>query len=319
MKSKRLFILAVFISIMLMLVACSQSYDLPPVNEGMSDSSEILALSDAERKIVYYVTLQLETSNFDQSIATIKAELDTNDGYILNYDLFKGNREKQTAEYTLKVKTENLQTFIDNISKDNEVLFESINHEDVSVKYHRVQAEIDAYQAEIALLQDLANAEADAEKKLVYYEKIRELSNELNYYINQVEDFDTNVEYSTVNLMLYEMGSDIPRVDDYGRVITNTFTDSLRILLEILKYILLIIIAIAPFAAVFFAVFFAVKYLLKYLKKRFPQRFEKKKKTTPHGQYYQDFLNQRTQVHQTNPQTNDTEQKTDDKDKEIKH
>lgn len=309
MKNKKL-VLCILILFSAMLFASCSSY-----NEGAMDSGEygsstgdIIVLSDAQSKIIYYATLQIETQNFEQSVLKIKSELTAAEGYIQDFHTAKNNN-KNYAEYTLRVKTENLSVFLDNISIDDKILFQTINSENATLEYYNVEAEMQAYQTEKTMLNNMIEEEMDSDIKLEYLRRITEINAKLNLYQSQLNLIDDKVEYSTVTLYLYESGSTVPRIDNYGKKITNTFTDSLNILVEILKYILLIIVALVPFAALFFALFFGIKYLLKYLKKRWPDRFVKKKKVDSYQQYYQNFISQKAAK---------TEEKAEEKTEEKK-
>jgi hypothetical protein len=294
MKNKFLFFAVLIMLAASVFAGCSRGSDNAPPQEGVS-VGDIITSSSPNRKIVYTVATQIETSNFKQAVDKVKAELDAAEGYIEASDI-STNGGKQYAEYVLRVKTDNLSQFLGKIAEGNKVLYQTIQSEDITKQYFNVKSEKDAYERELELLEEMLGKEGLTEtQRLAYLDKLTETNAKLNALANQIAVYEELVEFSTVRLYLYETGSQVPQINSYGEKIGNTFIDSLNVLLKILEFVSRAIVALFPFAAIIFAVFIGIRYLIKFLEKRWPEKFDKKKNrpARTYDRYYQDFLRQK--------------------------
>lgn len=293
MKKRVLFIAVLIMLIASLFAGCAMDgAELP--REGVS-IGEIITSSSPNRKIIYTVITQVETANFEQTVDKINEELDINDGYIESSNIYT-EYGKQYIEYVLRVKTDNLSQFLEEISEDNEVLYQTVISEDITNQYYNAKAEKDAYEREIQLLEEMLQEEDISNERIEYLtDRITETNKKLNALTNRIAAYEELVEYSKVELYLYEVGSQVPELNSYGEKVGNAFKESLKALLSVLEFLSLVVVVLIPFAAVALAVLFGVKYLLKYLRKRWPEKFDKKKKKgkNSYENYYQDFLKQK--------------------------
>lgn len=274
------------------------------------DSNNLILPEESDRKIVYTITAQIQTEDFNESRQKIFDETLTAQGYIesSNINDTEGN---QNASYTLRIKTENLNAFLDKFETFGTVYSQNSYSEDITQNYIDVSAKIDAYTNEIELLEQYCETEEDPSIVFQYTQRISQLTETLSNYQMQLNVFDSMVEYSTVNIYLYGKGTTIPKLS-FDNKIEEVFFGSLTVLIEILKFIVLAVIAIAPFAAVGAILYFGIKYLIIYLKKRFPEKFKEKEKI--YKQYYSNIKDKESENKDIKEQETTNNNEKQDKD-----
>jgi|AGTN01.1.fsa_nt_gi hypothetical protein len=288
MKKFRLIFLVLLIALATVITAaaCSNRNDsrgAAPENssgdKASYESSLILPAGSEERKIVYNVKAVIETEDFEATLDKIESSLgeinegETETSYISNSDI---SFTTPHAEITLKIKTEKLSEFLDKLPDMGEVVNKTVSSKDITEQYADAGATLQAYQTELAILQERLEDEHNPSYAFQYTTRINEINKQINYYQSMLNKLDSSVEYSDVTLSIYAEGK-APAKEKYNEKANRVFYGSLEVLGEIFKFLGLAIVAVWPYALIGLGLFFGVKYLRRFLKKKYPDKFGKKK------------------------------------------
>lgn len=162
------------------------------------------------RKIVKTVELNLETLEFEKTVAEIEAKVKGIGGYIENSHVsgseinYRGTVQRN-ASFSLRVPAEKIDAFTDSVSENVNVLSRSDNARDITDTYYDTAARIESLEIQEERLTEMLK---DAKELQYMLEVERELANvryQLESYLSQLKRFDSQVSMSTVSIYLQEV------------------------------------------------------------------------------------------------------------------
>jgi hypothetical protein len=219
------------------------------------------ALGEEERKVIKNANLDLETKNFDKAKEQIQSSIDAHDATILSQSQNTYSNDYKRIYYTIKVDSQKLDIFLDEIKTYAEVERINIYSNDVTGTYadysdrlQRYQTQIQAYEA-MLLRKDL-----EVEDEIQIQNRIDQLEDGIFSLQKRVTNIDEDVAYSQVQISLREEQSVLSELDFLG------LKDGFKLFLESLeagiKFILTILGFILPFAIIY-AIYRGIKKLVK--------------------------------------------------------
>lgn len=257
-KSKLFYFILLFVVALFCFYGCSSNdKSSPGADSGESIASDLMLLRPEEtnRKIIYTSDITFESKDITEALSKIKQNLakyqSQNNAYINNSNVSFNN-----AYISVRIKTEFMEAFIDEISVIGAVQNININAEDITSRYNTSVATKEALQAEINALRiarDLSINDPDLMFK--YSQRIGEIEAKINLYNREIASYDEMLEYSTVNIRIYNKGK-TPLSEKYTSRIARVFIGSLESLVEFFKFIGVAIVAVFPFAVVGGIVYF---------------------------------------------------------------
>lgn len=216
---KSLALLTVVLLILSSLNACGASK--ADVREGYAvDSAESVAgksgtgaLSDltdepgasSGRKIIEYVTLDIETREFDTLNPRINEMVAQCGGYIQSSDVSGDNAYSRYARYVVRIPTGKKAEFTQFISDNSNVVHNTVNTEDVTLSYVDTESRIKALTAEKEAYEQLMEKAATVEDIATVQERLSDVIYELESYQSKLRTYDSLVEYTTVTLNISEV------------------------------------------------------------------------------------------------------------------
>ncbi len=251
MKAKGFFVFLAVVLSACIFFGCSESKESDYYNGGekgpaMNEESGT-AVDSTERKIVYRVTCNIEASDVEDSVEIILDNVKDSGGYV---ESSRSNSSGNTyAEFVIRIPTEKLEEFTAKFKDYGKVLSQSKSAEDITARYINMEAIIDAKSKELEILQEKVEESSSAADIKTYTARITELQIELNNYERQLAGYNNLVEYSTINIYLYEQGK-APAEVKYSTKLEKTFFGALNVFANVFKYLFLAIVAVAPFAVV---------------------------------------------------------------------
>ncbi|MFW5780317.1 MAG: DUF4349 domain-containing protein, partial [Bacillota bacterium] len=256
MKRKILFpIVLVLISIFL-LASCSSNDSSYSPNEGSEYNEEIeeiesdIILNQSNRKIVYTFDISMTTDDFEESINKINdlVEEDEEAGnWVQTSERYKSGNHRY-CNLTLRVKTDTLNDFLQGLESAGEISNQSHTTKDITYTYASTQAKVEALEDEKQYLEDILD-EVSTSEKLDYIERISDINSQLMLFNQELTEYDSDVEYSTVKIHL----SNTELLEEnlsFGNKLKNAFWGSITFVYEALKWIIMALIYILPFAII---------------------------------------------------------------------
>jgi hypothetical protein len=172
-----------------------------PSTSGIADNS---TPSDFNRQVIYTADLHMQVKDFASTRLTIDQLITSSGGYLLSFTEDESS-DRKSGSFKIKVPAKGFNTFIDAIDKlPDKKLSKSINGEDVTEEYADLNARLKAKEvAEARLLSFMENAKTS--KDLVAFSnELSQVQEDIERIKGRMRFIDQNVEYSTVNINMYQ-------------------------------------------------------------------------------------------------------------------
>lgn len=185
--------------------------------------SEEASGTNQNRKLIREVSLSLETKEFDGLLEGIESRVKELGGYIENseiycdsYDWYGENTAKQNrnSSLTVRVPSEKLDTFLDEVSEMTNVLYRSENVRDVTLNYVDLESHKKALLTEQESLLSLMEKAEAVEDIISIESRLAEVRYQLESMESQLRTLDNQVDYSTVYLNIQEVARMTPVQQD---------------------------------------------------------------------------------------------------------
>ena len=222
--------------------------------------AEDVNYSTPNRKIIYNVEANIYTDNLTKTINTIKNDLNQ-DEWIDEEIVYE-----HSANLTLRIKTERLNDFLDEIFDNYEISNFKKIATDVSLKYQNKATLILTYEKELERLQELYD-EVSFSEVLQITKRISELEVEIQNLKGELNEFDSLVEYSEIKLTII-LGDETEEDISFWQKIGNAFTNGLSSLITFLANLLLVITTIIPWCVVFAPIGYIIYRINKHKKSK---------------------------------------------------
>lgn len=221
------------------------SMDYDSVN-GLSPAGAPQAAGAAESapaqkpdKIIYSANVQVETTDFDQSLARLNALVEEYGGWVessslngSNYvDQSRGAVSRRSANYTLRIPSDRFQELMGSLSDLGNVPYSHIYTENVTAQYYDVQARLTAYTAQEKRLLEMMELAESVEDIILLEDRLTEVRYSIESLQTSLLNWDRQVSFSSVYLDLMEVQvySPEPQVQpSYGQRLATALKSGLR-------------------------------------------------------------------------------------------
>ena len=249
----------------------------------------------AERpgKIIYSANVQVETTDFDGSLEKLEALVAEYGGWVesssvsgSNYaDRSRGSVSRRSANYTLRIPSDRFQELMGSLSDLGNVPYSHMYTENVTAQYYDVQARLTAYTAQEQRLLEMMELAETVEDIIILEDRLTEVRYTIDSLQSSLNNWDRQVDYSTVYLDLNEVQEYRPEPQvqpSYGQQLLSALKEGLHDAGSFFKALLLGIAGSLPLL-VFLAIVIVVIVLLvkRNRKRREEKRAAKKAAQTP--------------------------------------
>lgn len=161
-----------------------------------------------ERKLIRTFDLNVETLDFDTFITSLKNEVSSLGGYIESsgisgnsYD-YTGNRD---ANLVCRIPSDKLDQFVSTVGGLGNVTYSYEDTDDVTLNYVDTEARVKSLQTEYDQLLVLLSEAENVDTIILIQQRLTEVRYQIESYQSQLRTYDNLVDYSTVNLSVYEV------------------------------------------------------------------------------------------------------------------
>lgn len=155
-------------------------------------------------KIIYTADLELESKEFDEAWQALTAAVTEMNGYFESRSISQGGRYRH-MNCTVRVPAENYLTFLDLAGETAHVTNRSEYSDDVSEVYYDNEARLTTQRTKLARLQELLGQAEDMADIITIESAISETELQIEYLTGSLRKYDSLINYSTVNINLYEV------------------------------------------------------------------------------------------------------------------
>jgi len=235
-----------------LLAGCSQE----GVIQDDDNESETVILADdiPTRKIIYEVNLSINTVNLDEAIDDLSSRLESDEWF---------DRESISdtyATFTMRIKTERLDAFIDAIRDDYKVYQFDKTGTDVSLQYQDKSNRILALETQIDRLLELYE-NASLSDMIVINGQLSTLEVELQRLNGELAVFDSLVDYSEVNITL--RGSRLETESPFIARVGQGFISGWNGLMTFFEEFMIILVTVLPFGILAGGLGFGLRFYIK--------------------------------------------------------
>ena len=254
------------------------------------DSSTDATSEDyVERKIVYTVTTQLQTKDFDAAMDLLQSEINEHGGYIQSQKQtddggIYSKYSRRSLTMVVRVPSKNLEAFLSGLKNDNmHTLSLSKDSQDLTTAYYDKEIRIESLKIQEERLLDMLSKAEDLKTLLELEDRLTDIRYEIESLTKELNLIDANVAYSTVTIYMDEVVEYRETVEEpasFGERIWEAFSESWKGFYDGVQNFIVWIIYAIPTLLVLAAIAFAIVFFIIKMKKR----AQKKQANKPYGQ-----------------------------------
>jgi hypothetical protein len=240
---KKIFGILTILVVVLSLSACDSAYDMGYDDNNYEGEIVVMAAGDLpERKIIYDVDISFDVRDLSEASNTLKDSLASDEWF--DQEVLTDSRHS----YVIRVKTERLDTFINDLKEDFVLRDYSKVGTDVSIDYQDTSNQILALEAQLDRLLELYD-NASLSDMIIINQQISQIEVELQTLNHTISSYDSLIEYSRVELDFY--GSTVTSQSPFFNRLANGFLNGLNALIYVLDHLVIVLVTILPFAIIF--------------------------------------------------------------------
>lgn len=254
-------------------------------NEARSEEGQIISTAvntaSTSEKIIYYVNATIETLRFDDTLEDIDKLIEKHNAFIESSSVtgndyntkYYGSSSYRRASFVIRVPKEALSKMADELDTLGNVSGYNTSAQNITSQFIDTESRLQTYEIEESrLLSMLEKAETVADM-ITIESRLSEVRYNIESLTSQLNNWQHQVDYSTINISIYEVKELSPEVGiprTLGEEITDAFGKSLRGLVSFLKGALVFIIAALPVLVLLAVIIIIVRVIVKKVKKRKP-------------------------------------------------
>ena len=154
-------------------------------------------------KIIYTADMELETKEFEAATQAVADAVASAGGYFESRSVSQGGRYRSMS-CTVRVPVENFRAFLEQAGEAAHVTSCSDYSDDVSEVYYDSEARLTTQRTKLERLQELLSKAEAMEDIITIESAISETELQIEYLTGSLRKYDSQINYSTVNLQLYE-------------------------------------------------------------------------------------------------------------------
>lgn len=264
MGKKLLVISTLALILCLLLSACSASENLGnDQNDHYNNNGGFEIGEDNEidsenpvnvQKLIKTVFIDLETLNYNETISAVKSRCSFYNGYIQE-SVEKGKNlysdSLRTAEIIIRIPSEKLNDFLDDVTLLGNVLQTVVNTEDVTDAYFDIETRLEALNIKKSTYMALLDETKEISEIVSLTDALSDVIYEIESLTTKLNKYDSLVEYSTVTIKIIEVEELDPNVEiGFIDEIKDTFISSVESLINLLKGLFICAVALIPFMSI---------------------------------------------------------------------
>ena len=172
--------------------------------------------SEVERKLVRNVSIQLETTNFGETIAEIREKVTALGGYIerisLHGDLSDEYRSEpimvESESYgnlSIRIPAAKADEFLQAATETGNMTEHTENLSDITLEYYDSKDRIETLETEEARLLELLKEAESVDTMILLEKRLSEIQYELASYQTRLNIYDNQVDYTTIDMRVSEV------------------------------------------------------------------------------------------------------------------
>lgn len=155
-------------------------------------------------KMIYTARLEVETTNFDDSVLALDQIVEAKGGYYetrssSNYDTYR------YANYTIRIPAEQYSDFLSQVGQACHVLSTDEERQNVSEIYYDIETRLATQRTKLERLQELLQEAENMSDIITIESAISETELNIEQLTGSLRNYDNRVDYATVTISLREV------------------------------------------------------------------------------------------------------------------
>lgn len=208
------------------------------------------------QKIITGSNMQVETLKYIETVNAVKAACKAVGGYIFEAQVQgvpTGENSLRRADYTFKIPKDKLVAFKTDVEKAGNLVTDEVTSQDITSDYTDTELRLKSKKAYRDNLMKLYEKAKTLEDMVMLQDKIATEDTAIEQLEGQIKQWDDKLEYSAVNVSIYEV-KDLTVVVEaptsFWANVGKTFVDSCNALIKFLKEAFVVFVGAVPFLAV---------------------------------------------------------------------
>lgn len=248
------------------------------MTEEKEDSGEQTVQSVAEnRKLIQTIQLDLETLEYEKTIAFLEDSVSACGGYIESSNL-EGNSiystyAERSGNFTVRIPKDKTQEFIQGMDENTNVRRKSESTEDITLQYVDTQSHKEALKVEQERLMAILEKAETVEDIISLESRLSQVRYELGNYESTLRTYDNLVDYTTINIEVNEVAeiTEPPKQTSLERIVSG-FKRSVKNIGHGLKELFIAIIINLPYLFIWAVVIGAAVLALRRIRRKRKQK-----------------------------------------------
>lgn len=182
-----------------------------------------------EAKLIYTASMELETTEFDQAVAALDDLVAESKGYYEDRSVRQGGY--RYGSFTVRVPAAAYDEFCRQAGELCHLLYANASAQDISDSYYDTDSRLQSARAKLARLQELLAKAENMQDIITIESAISDTQWEIDNLSGTLRDYDSLVDYATVNIELrevYQLSDAVQAPLTFGQKLAGSFTSGLR-------------------------------------------------------------------------------------------
>jgi len=188
----------------------------------------------SNRKLIKYITMNLETLEYDTFTTELEALIEESGGYIeyldqSNRSYYNYENAGRYASYTIRIPVSQLDIFVNYVGEMANVRSKNQQVTDVTLNYVDLESKKEMYEIEQENLMELLERADSVEDMITIESRLTEIRYQLQSMESQLRTYDNLVDYATISIYVDEVVRLEPNEEaSVGERIRTGFNNSLQ-------------------------------------------------------------------------------------------
>ena len=224
-------------------------------------------------KIIRTIDYTIKTLQYDADFEALKELTTAHNGYVESLSVSGDtlNGEMRRAYFTLRIPSEQLDTFLSGAKSVGVATSYSEHTQDVSETYYDTEARLETQRAKLARLNELLSQATNMSDLIEIESAISDTQYQIDSYTGRLNGYDSRINNSYVYVTLQEMtdkdAAELPDVTFIERIV-NAVTESVEGMGEFAVAAVVFVVAALPWCAVLAVAAIVVKLVRKKSRKK---------------------------------------------------
>lgn len=290
MKNKRLLFNSLLLSMLFLIAACSirqsteDTVDMHMVDEeqaieaGMSGGGETAQQTENDLgielgdKIIENANLSYETTHFEETLDFVDQQISEYGGALQHSSRGSNDTFGYTGDFismTIRIPHENLHPFIDTLNDYDQLFIQSqeVGRTDVTRTYRDNETRIAILREEEAALREMLQEQGSLEEILQIRTRLSEVIAEREIYENQNQDFDEQIEYSTIHVSIQQSDRASRDVSGFWSRFTNAIEDAFYSFIGVMQQLIINLVYLFPYLILLLIIGLIVYFIVRKIRK----------------------------------------------------